>query len=152
MKPRQIAEISSFVAILLLVGCDSQQQATQSNSSTSSSDSAANVSTETEYRPVGQGTTPGDWDAYGAEIGSTKYTPLDQIHADNINDLEIVWRRPALDEYYVTMNPQQRYSNTWNAAPVVKNGVAYVTNGVGLVEAFDPGTGETIWCKSLPEA
>ena len=83
MKPRQIAQISSLAAILLLTGCDNQQQATQSNSSASRSDPAA---TEPEYRPVGQGTTAGDWDAYGAEIGSTKYTPLDQINADNINN------------------------------------------------------------------
>jgi glucose dehydrogenase len=94
-----------------------------------------------------QGAVDGGWDAYGADTGSTKYTGLDQINAANVNDLEIVWRRPALDQYYFDLNPQQRFSSTWNAAPLVKNGVAYITNGVGLVEAFDPGTGTTLWVQ-----
>jgi quinoprotein glucose dehydrogenase len=97
-----------------------------------------------------QGAQDGGWQAFGADTGSTKYTPLDQIDADNVNDLKIVWRRPALDQSFVDINPNQRYSTTWNAAPLVVDGVAYVTNGVGLVEAFDPGTGETIWVQGPP--
>ena len=96
------------------------------------------------------GAQDGGWQAFGADTGSTKYTPLDQIDADNVNDLEIVWRRPALDQSFVDINPNQRYSTSWNAAPLVVDGVAYVTNGVGLVEAFDPGTGETIWVQEPP--
>lgn len=97
-----------------------------------------------------QGTSAGDWDAYGGDIGNTKYTPLDQINASNVNELEIVWRRPALDSYYLELNPGQRYTNSWNGTPVVKDGVAYITNGVGLVEAFNAGTGETIWVQEPP--
>ena len=96
------------------------------------------------------GAQDGGWQAFGADTGSTKYTPLDQIDADNVNNLEIVWRRPALDQSFVDINPNQRYSTSWNAAPLVVDGVAYVTNGVGLVEAFDPGTGETIWVQEPP--
>ena len=97
-----------------------------------------------------RGAQDGGWQAFGADTGSTKYTPLDQIDADNVNDLEIVWRRPALDQSFVDINPNQRYSTSWNAAPLVVDGVAYITNGVGLVEAFDPGTGETIWVQEPP--
>jgi quinoprotein glucose dehydrogenase len=97
-----------------------------------------------------RGAQDGGWQAFGADTGSTKYTPLDQIDADNVNDLEIVWRRPALDQSFVDINPNQRYSASWNAAPLVVDGVAYITNGVGLVEAFDPGTGETIWVQEPP--
>ncbi|MEQ8409487.1 MAG: PQQ-binding-like beta-propeller repeat protein [Gammaproteobacteria bacterium] len=93
------------------------------------------------------GTTTGDWDAYGADTGSTKYTALDQIDADNVNDLEIVWRRPALAQFYRDLNPEQRFTSNWNGTPVVKNGMAYVSNGIGLVEAFDPATGETLWVQ-----
>ena len=145
MNNRRFLEISILSAALFLVGCDNQQQTSQPASESPAVEPVAVTASDSLYRAAGQGTTPGDWDAYGADIGSTKYTPLAQIDADNIDNLEIIWRRPALDEYYLNINPQQRYSNTWNAAPVVKNGVAYVTNGVGLVEAFDPGTGETIW-------
>ncbi|HAS48184.1 MAG TPA: hypothetical protein DCS33_02600, partial [Gammaproteobacteria bacterium] len=89
----------------------------------------------------------GEWGAYAANNGNTKYTDLDQIDASNVASLEIAWRRPALDSYYSAMNPSQRYTSNWISAPVVKNGIAYVPNGVGLVEAFNPGTGETIWVQ-----
>ena len=150
MYKRRIPEILTLSLSLFLVACGNQEQDSQANSQPPATETPAVVEAEPQYRPAGQGTSAGDWDAYGADIGSTKYTPLTQINAGNVNDLEIVWRRPALDEYYVNLNPQQRYSNTWNAAPVVKNGVAYVTNGVGLVEAFDPGSGETIWVQDPP--
>jgi len=96
------------------------------------------------------GTTPGDWDAYGADNGATKYTGLDQINASNVGDLQIVWRRPALDSAYLDLNPGQRYTSNWNGTPLVKNGIAYISNGVGLVEAFNPGTGETFWTQEPP--
>jgi len=97
-----------------------------------------------------QGSSVDGWDAYGADSGSTKYTPLTQINADNVGQLEIAWRRPALDDYYREMNPQQRFTSNWVGTPVVKNGIAYITNGVGLVEAFDAGSGETIWVQEPP--
>jgi quinoprotein glucose dehydrogenase len=89
----------------------------------------------------------GEWGSFAADNGQSKYTSLDQIDASNVEELEIVWRRPALDSYYSAMNPAQRYTSTWTSAPIVKNGIAYVPNGVGLVEAFNPGTGETIWVQ-----
>jgi len=53
----------------------------------------------------------GEWPAYAATIGSTKYTDLDQIDANNVNELEIAWRCPALDQHYLEMNPRQNYSS-----------------------------------------
>ncbi|PCJ26877.1 MAG: pyrroloquinoline quinone-dependent dehydrogenase [SAR86 cluster bacterium] len=109
---------------------------------------------ETTQEPIAQleeatpeETQVGEWGAYGADTGNTKYTALDQINASNVADLEIAWRRPALDQYYTDMNPQQRFSSNWISAAVVRNGIAYIPNGVGLVEAFNPGSGETIWVQ-----
>lgn len=96
------------------------------------------------------GAENGQWQAYGADTGSTKYTALDQIDRSNIQDLEIAWRRPALDSFYTDINPNQRISNNWVSAAIVQNGVAYIPNGVGLIEAFDPGTGETLWVQEPP--
>ncbi len=93
------------------------------------------------------GASGGEWQAFGADLGSTKYTPLDQINEDNVSGLEIAWRRPALDSYYLSLNPEQRFSTRYTALPLVIDGVAYIPNGVGLVEAFHPGTGETIWVQ-----
>ncbi|MCI5108087.1 MAG: PQQ-binding-like beta-propeller repeat protein [Pseudomonadales bacterium] len=96
------------------------------------------------------GASAGQWGAYGADLGNTKYTGLEQIHAGNVQQLEIAWRRPALDDDYRQLNPEQRFTSNWNGTPVIKNGIAYITNGVGLVEAFDPGSGETIWVQEPP--
>ncbi|MEX2132031.1 MAG: PQQ-binding-like beta-propeller repeat protein, partial [Pseudohongiellaceae bacterium] len=60
---------------------------------------------------------------------------------------EIVWRRPALDAFYLTLNPEQRITDNYVAAAVVVDGVGYIPNGVGLVEAFDAGTGATVWIQ-----
>ena len=35
-----------------------------------------------------QGAKGGEWRAFGAEEGSTSYSPLDQINRDNIKDLK----------------------------------------------------------------
>lgn len=97
-----------------------------------------------------QGAIDGDWQAYGADNGSTKYTGLSQIDRTNVQDLQLAWRRPALDSYYTELNAQQRYTTNWVAAPIIKNGVGYIPNGVGLIEAFDPNTGETVWAQEPP--
>ncbi|MDA1371105.1 MAG: PQQ-binding-like beta-propeller repeat protein [Proteobacteria bacterium] len=137
---RILAGLLGFGTIILLGACGSEQETGQPSS-------AAPAATQPQYAIAGQGAQNGEWQAFGADIGNTKYTALNQIDASNVNELEIAWRRPALDQYFVDMNPDQRYSTSWNAAPVIKNGVAYISNGVGLVEAFNPGTGATLWVQ-----
>ena len=38
------------------------------------------------------GAKNGEWRTYGADLGNTRYSPLDQINAENFNKLEIAWR------------------------------------------------------------
>jgi quinoprotein glucose dehydrogenase len=38
------------------------------------------------------GTKNGEWRNYGGDLASTRYSPLDQITADNFNKLAIAWR------------------------------------------------------------
>lgn len=131
----------------LLLACDSSTDSNSQPSATPEPTAESTLAEARNWSPAGQGAVNGEWQAYGADIGSTKYTGLDQINAENVNSLEVVWRRPALDDYYRNLNPNQRFSANWNGAPIVKDGIAYITNGVGLVEAFDPGSGETIWTQ-----
>ena len=141
---RNLAGLLGFSTAVLLAACGSEQETGQSPSTPRA---ATTTVTEPQYAMAGQGAQNGEWQAFGADIGSTKYTALDQIDASNVGELEIAWRRPALDQYFVDMNPDQRYSTSWNAAPVIRNGVAYISNGVGLVEAFNPGNGQTLWVQ-----
>ena len=95
-----------------------------------------------------QGAADGEWRSFAADLGSTKYSPLDQIDADNIRSLQIAWRRPIVDIGYREMDPNLRYSNVSSAAPLIVDGVGYVPNGIGLVEAFDVSTGQTRWTQT----
>lgn len=122
----------------VLFSCDSQQQPAAQVEQPAASVPAIEISSVS---------TEGEWGAFAADNANSKYSNLDQINASNVAELQVAWRRPALDAYYTALNPSQRFTSTWISAPIVKNGIAYVPNGVGLVEAFNPGTGATIWVQ-----
>jgi quinoprotein glucose dehydrogenase len=88
-----------------------------------------------------------EWRSYSADLASTKYSPLDQINADNVSDLEIAWTRRAVDQSILDQAPELRYADNVRVTPLMVDGVLYSPNAVGLVEAFDAGTGETIWVQ-----
>ena len=52
-----------------------------------------------------RGAEPGDWRHHGGDAGSTKYSALDQITADNVSSLQVVWRRPGADPAILAANP-----------------------------------------------
>ena len=89
----------------------------------------------------------GEWNVHGGDAGYTRYSALDQIDASNVSDLQIAWRRAAVDQSLIDRWPDLQYSNQLRATPIMVEGVLYASNGIGLVEAFDPGTGETIWVQ-----
>ena len=51
----------------------------------------------------------------------------------------------AVDAALTARWPDLRHSNELRSTPILVEGVLYASNGIGLVEAFDPGTGETLW-------
>jgi quinoprotein glucose dehydrogenase len=89
----------------------------------------------------------GEWRWHSGDLGSTKYAALDQINRDNVSQLRIAWRRPAVDASVAGNVPNFSYSHDFHATPVIIDGVLYSSNGIGLVEAFHPGTGKTIWIQ-----
>ncbi len=89
----------------------------------------------------------GDWAYFGGDKAFTRYAPLDQITRDNVGDLQILWRRPAVDPAFMESFPDLRVSGNLRATPILIDGVLYAPNGVGLVEAFHPATGETLWVQ-----
>ena len=95
-------------------------------------------------------TENGEWRSYSGDPGSTKYAPLDQINRTNVKTLRIAWRRPAVDPLLSGKDPKLQVPNNFRATPLMIGGVLYSPNGVGLVEAFDPGTGKTIWIQEPP--
>ena len=92
-----------------------------------------------------QGATKGEWRYYGGDPGNTKYSPLDQINAKNVKELEIVWRWKA-DNF----GPTPDYN--WEVTPLMIGGVLYFTAGARRdVVAVDAATGETLWMYRLDE-
>ena len=86
-----------------------------------------------------QGATDGTWSVYGGDAGSTRYSSLDQIDRDNIDDLRIawVWKSDSL-----LPNAQASSETT----PIMVDGVLYFTmDQRRFVVAADAGTGETLW-------
>jgi quinoprotein glucose dehydrogenase len=94
-----------------------------------------------------QGAGGGQWRWHGGDLGSTKYAPLDQIDRNNVSQLRIAWRRPAVDPDLVANEQNFGYSHDFRATPLMIDGVLYGSNGIGLVEAFHPGTGKTLWIQ-----
>ena len=92
-------------------------------------------------------TRDGQWRAYGGDNAASHYAPLDQIDKSNVAKLGIAWRRPAVDASILTVVPRLKPDHTFRATPLMIDGVLYSPNGIGFVEAFDAGTGKTVWIE-----
>ena len=90
------------------------------------------------------------WPYFGGTRAFTRYSPVDQIDRSNVAGLLVEWRRPAVDESFTGPFPELEPSGYLRSTPILVDGVLYASNAVGLVEAFDPGTGETLWLQRPP--
>ena len=92
-----------------------------------------------------QGAKNGEWPTYGGDLGNTRYSPLDQITANNFNRLEVAWR-------FKTDNLGPRAENNLEGTPLMVKGVLYATAGTRRsVVALDAATGELLWTHSENE-
>ena len=95
------------------------------------------------------GATGGEWRSYGGDLGSTKYSPLDQIDAGNFGDLEIAWRWASadggLDLDAIREQAPRVTLRMFQATPLMVDGVIYISTALHQVAALDAGTGETLW-------
>src|SRR6185436_18481494 len=90
-------------------------------------------------------TKNGEWRSSGGDSAYTRYSPLAQITRDNVKNLKVLWRRPAVDPKLPQQFPKLRINNYLRATPTMIGGVLYAPDSAGLLEAFDPTTGETLW-------
>ena len=91
------------------------------------------------------GAKTGEWRTYGGDTGNTRYSPLDQINADNFSKLEVAWR-------FKTDNLGPRPEANLEGTPLMANGVIYATGGTRrAVVALDAVTGEELWVHSERE-
>lgn len=79
------------------------------------------------------------WMHMNGELNANRYSPLEQINADNVGSLEIAWTWHAAN-----FGPRPEGLNV--TSPIMANGVLYATAGTTRnVVAIDAGTGQTLW-------
>ncbi len=79
-----------------------------------------------------------EWQVYGGDLGSTKYSSLNQINRSNVSQLDLVWRFRVPD-----MKPGRRSNIQFN--PLVADGVMYVATPGQKAIALDAATGKQLW-------
>ena len=87
-------------------------------------------------------TKNGEWPHYTGDLSGARYSPLDQINAENFNKLEVAWR-------FKTDNLGTRPEYKLEGTPLMVNGMLYATAGTRRsVVALRPDTGELVWVHS----
>ncbi|HVS16165.1 MAG TPA: pyrroloquinoline quinone-dependent dehydrogenase [Thermoanaerobaculia bacterium] len=118
-----------------------------------------------------QGVRDGQWPSYGGDLGSTKYSALEQIDAESFSRLEIAWRWQSVDarlskteaggEWWAPARQvfaalQEERPDRWRAGlaprlsslkatPLMVDGVLFLSTPLYQAAALDAGTGETLW-------
>ncbi len=80
-----------------------------------------------------------DYPAYGGNKANNRYSPLTQITADNVNDLEVAWTYFAND---TIKYPSRREIQ---CQPIVVDGILYGTSSELNLFALNAATGEQLW-------
>jgi len=86
----------------------------------------------------------GGWTHWGGNATSTRYSPHDQIDADNFEDLEVAW-------VWRGDNFGPDVYNIMRSTPIYAEGKLFSVAGERrTVVAIDPATGETLWTFREP--
>jgi quinohemoprotein ethanol dehydrogenase len=77
--------------------------------------------------------TSNDWPTIGLDYAETRFSKLNQINADNVKKLGLVWSYPL------------ESSRGVEATPVVVDGIMFQTASWSVVHAIDARTGKRLW-------
>ena len=117
-------------------------------------------------------TENGEWRSYAGNIAGQKYSPLDQIDADNFSQLTLAWEWESVDRTLSRTTPdgaewradldtiveslvadtpdlyrdgQSPNPSRFQATPLMIGGVLYFNTPLSQGVAVDAETGETLW-------
>ena len=85
-------------------------------------------------------TEPHNWLTYSGSYFSQRYSELDQITPDNVDDLALQW----------VYQSQVGGAARWQSTPLVADGVMYLTQRPNDVVALDARTGRVFWIYRYP--
>lgn len=119
-----------------------------------------------------KGAQAGEWRTYGADLGNSKYSPLEQITQDNFGTLRLVWRWKSADAFLSRTLPgggelwassqaifeqlnkedpkrwrdnQPPYVSNFKATPLMIGGRLFINMPTSVGAAIDARTGNTLW-------
>src|SRR5690606_15481105 len=76
---------------------------------------------------------PGNWMTHGRTFDEARFSPLTQIHADNIGELGLAWAFETGE------------GRGHESTPIVIDGVMIFTLPWSIVHALDAKTGQPLW-------
>ncbi|MFZ3088156.1 MAG: PQQ-binding-like beta-propeller repeat protein [Methylotenera sp.] len=80
-----------------------------------------------------QSSTNKDWPSFGRDYTNQRMSPLTQVNSQNVKNLTLAWQFKT------------GVSTTFQATPIVTNGVMYVSLPYNHVAALDAKTGKELW-------
>ena len=116
-----------FACLLLISGCHTEPE------KGSVDGIRASTGAITPDRLVNADNTPEDWLSYGRNYGEDRYSSLDEIRKENIQELGLSW----------TINLGT--TRGFEATPLVVDGILYVSGPWSIVYAIDTRKAEIIW-------
>ncbi len=79
---------------------------------------------------------PADWPRYARDLGGTRYSPLTDIHAGNVENLDQAWS--------YRLRPEGGAGLLSGTVPIVIDGIMYLPVGNAVV-ALEAHTGRALW-------
>jgi len=91
----------------------------------------------------------GEWPVYGGDPGGMKYSKLDQIDRDNVDQLELAWTWKTGEEPLLGPRQPKRGEDVWpgmfEATPLMIDGMLILSTPLNRVVALNPDTGAELW-------
>ena len=112
--------IAAMVAALALAGCDMASVA----------EAEGGIDA---VRLVNADADSANWITHGRNYFEQRYSPLDQVNAETVDDLGLAW--------FADMDTARGQE----ATPLVMDGKLYLTTAWSKVKAFDAATGKPLW-------
>ncbi len=127
--------LSGFLLSGLAAACSREAAPPAESAARDSGAAAAPVGTRATAEPMlPPGAKPGDWTIPARDYASTRFSPLDQINAENVKGLQLAW---AFSTGVLRGH---------EAAPIVADGTMFiVTPYPNLLYALDIATGAQKW-------
>ncbi|MCK2043218.1 pyrroloquinoline quinone-dependent dehydrogenase [Chromohalobacter sp. TMW 2.2308] len=132
--------LALFLTPLPLLAQDQSADQDASSAQEGATSQASSQQASSESIPLVPGTPT--WDSFHGQLNAQKYSPLDQINADNVGDLEKAWEVHTGD---VSDGSGDLPPTVWSATPVFANDTLYIGTPFYRILALDPATGEQKW-------